>query len=438
MDGYTYLMFVIATALQLALAPAGAKRSSEYRHLLSVSLPVFMAGIFISYCLYRSYVGPSTFASSPLSFFRTWGSDVTMLVAPTKGLLWLWDKLGLGVARSRTEYFGDESVWTTTFCIVLILAGSAGFWVTRKRRYAYPLLAVALFGTYMSLGPSLKVHAVRPQQSIHTADHKQLMPAGIALAPTGSALISENLPGFNNMRASYRWMALGLAGFWGLHVLLMVELQRRGWRAVAASLALFVIIANLPNPEIRLMFMADLYIPVRLRAPLDWRAGFYDIDRDLLSSLRRQVRRGSVVAFMPNGNDFLVNYLAAAGDFKTYNIGGDKNIEIAKSGWPPSIRNAFAAPPADLSTHVSEILLHKDADYVVIPFVNLLWHAHEWPPQAASIQLAQQTYAETLKNIESDKNFRVTRDRYFATISLMTPSTAWLPIAYQAPPAQTP
>jgi hypothetical protein len=418
MDGYTYMMFLVGTAVQYACALCAAPRSMRYGRLLWVGLPAIVFGVVVSCTLYQAYIGFTGFLPPPMDFFRGWGSDITTLLLPTKGLLWLWDTLGAGVPRSRREYFGDESVWLTTFSAVFILLGTIGFWITRSRERAYPLLILAIFGTYMSLGPSLKVHSVRPQQFIEAGNLDPMMPAEVAVAPTGSALISEHLPGFNQMRASYRWLALGLFGFWALYVLLSLELQRSGRCGIAVMLALLAVIAHLPNPEIRTAVTPAPHIPIRLRVPLEWRAGLLHIDEELALPLRQRIMPGSLVAFIPTGNDFLANYLSAMGRFKTYNVGGDKNLGIARGGWPASLRNPPPAAHANLSALVREILLRGEADYVVIPFIDLLWHAHDWPPGEESVRIARDVRSAALGRLESSAAFQVTSERYFAIVSL--------------------
>jgi hypothetical protein len=412
MDGYTYVMFEVGTFVLVGYALF--REQSPSRPLLRSALPAVITGFALSYWLYIRYVGVSTFALAPMDFFRGWGADVMMFFIPTEGLHWLWHSLGFEMARSTVQYFGDESVWRTTFSALFIVFGIAGLWLTRNRQRAYPLLLLALFGAYMSLGPSLKFHSVRPKEDIQAGNLNPMMGKKYAIAPTGNALLSESLPGFKNMRASYRWMALGLFGFWALAVLLIVELHRREQRGAALCLALLLIISNLPAPHNREVHV----IPIRLQGKLSWNSVLSLIDRDLAGPLRAQIAPGSFVAFLPLGNDFLANYLSSVGGFRTYNIGGDKNLEIAEKKWPETVT---ASSGDDLPEYVydAENLLFKgDVDYVVLPFVDLLGNALQWPPTEESVRTTRNALAATLEQLELTNHFDIVRDQYFAVISL--------------------
>jgi hypothetical protein len=125
-----------------------------------------------------------------------------------------------------------------------------------------------------------------------------------------------------------------------------------------------------------------------------------------------------VVAFYPQSNDFLAGYLAAEANVKAYNAGGDKNVEIAKSAWPANIQTLFASSPERLGAAIEQTLVAHDANYIVISFVDLLWDAHEWPPAPANVEAAKARFAIVIQQLQADPKFLVTRDSYFATVSL--------------------
>src|SRR3546814_17121856 len=68
----------------------------------------------------------------------------------------------------------------------------------------------------MALGPSLKINSTKPValQLSHPQEESAFMLPEYALLPTGNAWLSETVPGFNIMRASYRGSALGVFAFW--------------------------------------------------------------------------------------------------------------------------------------------------------------------------------------------------------------------------------
>jgi len=418
MDGYTFVMFALATAIFLVYDALSNR--AHLRRVMLVSLPICAVGFAIAYFLYSSFLGFTATPPEPLDFFRGWGVDATMLVFPTKGLFWFWDHAGLGLDRNDAFYYGDPSVWTTTFSLFVGFFGCVGLYVARRQKLAGAFLLVAIVGIYFALGPSLKIHSLRPHADIVAGQFSPLMPAANALMPTGSGLISEHVPGFRNMRASYRWMALGLVGLWALFAMLIGELDRRGRAGIALALVVLTIVSNLPKHGVTApASVVNASVErLRLRAPRHWRESLLNIDDTISASFKQRIPPGSVVAFYPQSNDFLAGYLAAEANVKTYNAGGDKNVEIARSTWPVNIQTLFSSPPEHLGASIEQTLAAHKADYVVISFVDLLWDAHEWPPTPASVKAAKDRFAVVLQQLEADPRFVVTRDQYFATVAL--------------------
>jgi hypothetical protein len=366
MDGYTFVMFATGSSILLCycLLTDIAKR----RHLLTVALPVHIASFLLAYIAYITYVGRNNFEEIPLDFFRGWGLDLSFVVIPTKGLFWFLDTLGISVCRTDELYFGDASVWKTTFALPIIIAGLMAWWQIRRRRtLATGFLIVAMVGFFMALGPTLKIASTKPEdmKAIHPRQQSAMMPAEYGLGPTGTGWISETLPGFKSMRASYRWSALGVFALWAT-VVIWSGSFRKSYIAPLVTL-LLVTFFNIPN------------VPQRFRSLLDNRAQFLQIDNDLLKSFRERIMQKEIVAFAPSGNDFIANYLAPAAGFRTFNIGGDKNLADARAHWP----SAMLALGGDLNTSkissIVQILWDRNADVVVIPYFHMLWSPHLWP-----------------------------------------------------------
>lgn len=371
MDGYTFVMFAVASAVLLAgmllanLAPR--------KKLLLHAAPCVALGFGLAYVLYSAYIGNHQYRPPSLDFFRGWGVDVTMLLAPSRGVHWVWDRLSLGTERSMALYWGDASVWITTFIAPLLVTGLTGFALARKRKYASILLAIALAGTYLALGPSLKFHSTKQVPGITAEESGQLMPEKYAVGPTGSAVFSENVPGFNLMRASYRWMGLGALGLWGLTIVLTVGLRRRSPFA-AGLVAPLLIILMLPNVD-RTWKIAKAN-----------RSNSDAMESALVEDLAG-VAPGGMLFFAPHGNDFVANYMAPRAGFRTYNIGGDKNVEMAQAYWSDQL---LRLGPGQLQQpsfqdDLRAVLLTGQADAVVIPYFDMLWAPHRWPPTASSI-----------------------------------------------------
>ena len=361
MDGYTFVMFVAGASLLGAwlFMRSPARRSV----LLRRALPVHLAGVAVAYVLYISYVGTSHYETAPLEAFRAWSLDLAFLAVPSEGVHWIPDALGWSSARSEERFFGDRSVWRTTFAAPLVLGALWAWWRMRRSTVlATGLLAALLLGFYMALGPSLKIQATRPPGD----QTGKAMAAEHALAPTGSAWLSSRVPGLRDMRAAYRWLALTVFSAW---LLLMLWLSA-GQRA-ALLLAAAVGLLNLPH------------IAQKWNEDAHNREMFLRIDADLVQDLRRFLGRGERVAFLPYGNDVLVNYLAARLGLVSYNIGGDKNLAEARRHWPETLRQIpMASMEEGFPAQALLLLARGEADALVLPYIDLLWAAHRWPGPA--------------------------------------------------------
>ena len=408
MDGYTFVMFALATAL---LGVVAMIRLPALRWQVSTqALATAAIGLGLAYRCYTIYIGKSSYDGAALDFFRGFGVDLTFLVAPSRGAYWIYDVLGLSVRRLERMQFGDPSVWSTSFALPLILVGLAGWWRGRRRsKLATAFLLMALCGTYLSLGPSFKIHARRPapMQATDIPD----MPARFAQGPTGTAHLWTDVPGFRNMRSVYRWLGLGELGLWLLLLMLMADLgersrpDRRLSPRVALGIAL--VLLNMPQPLAKWQEIRGL------------RANFTQLDRDLLHDLRATLRPHERVAFLPYGNDFIVNYLAAQTHIRAYNIGGDKNLAAAMPHWPRSLLQfKINAIDPGFGERVALLLARGKADAVVLPYFDLLWAPHCWPcdPSHRCPKEIAAELAPIVKTLETDTFLQVERRPFFAVV----------------------
>ncbi len=404
MDGYSFMFFAVGSSIFAAYIFIQHKEMRTY--LTKYVLPIHILAFSLAYGLYALYIGKADYSPAPMDFFRGWGLDLSFIAIPTKGMLWLWDLLRLSVARSDAQFFGDASVWVTTFSLPLILLGAVAWWSTRKSsRLATGFLILALFGFYMALGPSLKVDSTKPESMQIAMPHQMsvLMPTDLAIAPTGNAVLSKYVPGFNNMRAAYRWSALGMFGFWALVLLLLARKQSSSARFVIIGLIVFLILNNLPN------------LTGQWQAAKNNRIMFLALDHDLVKPLSQDLKPGETVAFLPYGNDFLVNYLAPKLGIRTFNVGGDKNLAEARTHWPV-IMQQFKMDQVDpgFSGRVAQLLATGEANAVVLPYIDMLWAAHAWPyPDKYQAELKP---AE--KELEASKLFEVVHRQRYAVVRL--------------------
>ena len=77
---------------------------------------------------------------------------------------------------------------------------------------------------------------------------------------------------------------------------------------------------------------------------------------------------------MPYRNDFMVNYVAPRLGIRTYNIGQDKQLVAAREHWPETMRQ-FREGEIDsgFADRVLLLLAGRDADAVVLPYIDMLW-----------------------------------------------------------------
>ena len=405
MDGYTFMMFAVATAITwLGILWSD---TAQRKRMLAFVLPCLVAGFGLAYFLYTAFIGHHHYVASPLNFFRGWGVDVTMLLQPTREVHWLWDALGLSVARNDKVFWGDGSVWITTFLAPLLASGLCGYVIARRHPRATILFGMAVMGIYLALGPSLKVNSTKQVEGISQADSGPLMPEQYAVGPTGSEWLSLNLPGFRDMRAAYRWTGLGALGLWGLTVLLLARLDRRS-TAAACALAALLIVTFLPP------------LPQTLRTAVAYRNQADAIDRALGADLRKIAGPHGNVFFAPYGNDFIVNYLSATNHFTSHNIGGDKNLEMAQKAWSEP-RLALTEPNLNnpqFLRNVRSLLLTGATDVVVMPYFDTLWSAHQWPPSSQLTLSLREQRLPVARAAAASPCFQIEEFRLFAAVSL--------------------
>lgn len=397
MDGYTFMMFAIGSSILFCVIYFAEPAKKKY--LLKLVLPLHFFSFFIAYIAFAFYVGKSHYEPANLNFFRAFGADLTFFIIPTEGLHWLADKINFSIKRSPSDWFGDASVWTTTFLLPIFLAGiwSIKYSFRLDKTLTMGMILVAIFAFYMSLGPSLKVNSGNPNFD----EIGPLMHSDYAVIPTGSQLFSKYLPGFKSMRASYRWAALGIFSLW---LLLVISLgsKNKNTRRISFLFLLGVFIFNLPD------------LPKKWQENTNTRKIFHKIDEELLGELGKDVKQGEIVAFLPWRNDFLVNYIASRLKINTYNIGGDKNLTEAHKNWP-KLMQEFQRDTIDddFANRLAFFLLREQADVIVLPYISLE-DANNWPIKTQ--------YDNEIKKIETKLSrlqwLEITSNKYYAAVRI--------------------
>lgn len=405
MDGYTFMMY----ASSMVLVWIMSFFNGEKRHffLLRFSLPFQILSLITAYMLYIRYLGVGSFNTYPLSYFRGFGVDLNMIVRPPKNISYIFDLLNLSVKRSNIEYFGDASVWMTSFSIVFIILGIVSYFFLSNSKYKLSLLIIALFGLYMSLGPSLKINSKRSDFQIQEKIYSTEMLSEDALCSTGSSILSKNLPGFKNMRAVYRWGGLLYVGMFGLIILGINKLQNKNKIVFSYILIFSVIILNLPN----------LYLRTKITNNL--RDTMFNIDSTIIRDFKATLQENSKVLILPLWNDHFANYLASKTNIKLYNIGGDKNYERARKYWPDEIlKFQEITPGVSFVKNIKNVLSNNTVDEVVIVYFDMLWSAYSWPRKEKEIMFNKKKYSQYLDKFKKDRDYIVIENDLFFTIKL--------------------
>lgn len=398
MDGYTFIMFASASLATLAKVLVLDKDKPRFRR----TALLISAGFVVSAVLYSSYSSSAEF-KYPVDFFRGWGVDLTFIAVPTQGILWVFDWLGMSAARSQQMYFGDASVYISTFSIFPIFFALVFFLSNYgNKKYKYLFFGIGIIALYLALGPSFKFNSLRIEGT------SPLMPPEYAVAPTGTAILWKKVPGLYNMRAVYRWTALAIMAFWAVA---MIGLADRRLPRMAAILILSLLaVANLPH----FGNLTDRYAANR--------TAFIQLDTDLQRVMKPVLNPGETVAFLPTGNDFLVNFLAPRLGIRSFNIGGDKNAAVARRYWPKEMRDAAdARTPDAFALGVVNVLIGT-ADAVAVPYIDLLWSAHIWPYPRNRFE-PMQANISTLRGLGT---VDIVETEYFAVVRLK-PELAAMP-----------
>lgn len=408
MDGYTFMMFFSGSTILFVFV--SITRRAQRKFMLKKILPIYIGCFALSYIFYCAFIGRLNFNSHPIEVFRSYGVDLFFLAVPTQGTSWFLDLLGYNHIRSAGMYFGDPSVWKSTFLLPLMIAGVIAWWLNHKKTMAMSIFAVAFFAFYMSLGPSLKINSTIPL-SLRPAPGavNVSMESKLAVMPTGSGFFLKHLPGFNDMRAAYRWSALEAFSLWWL-VMLGIAASKGNKKMIWCGVLFLLILFNLPH----------------LRKSIEYHVNahkvFFTVDQKLIVELKKYIQPNALVAFLPWGNDFLINYVAPMSGLRTYNIGGDKNLIAAQTEWPEAMLKAGDKPLNDeeISNGI-KMLLDKSVDVLVLPYFNTLWR-ETWPcPHRGDLSCVSQRQIELqpfVEKLQAMPALDVIDTQFFAMVKL--------------------
>lgn len=370
-DGYAYVVASLVSACVLLSAlTADVRRRSTWLALAS-----FAAAVSVATVLYRTLLpGEAEQVRVPVSFFRAMGLDLVTLWQPSPQVWWA---SRFGIADAHRNLWGDGSNAAFNYvglgCLVLAVLGVRAL---GRNRVALGLLVGGLACLLLAIGPSVKIDDQRPPLSAEVTYQSYLMPAPAASLDLHDGWVYTSVPGVSSMRATYRWFTgtrlvlvlLAAAGF--QRVLTSARRSQRPHLRTAAVVTLGVVAVAELLPPVRTTLHAYAQTD-RRRAAL---AGISD-------ELDRSIAPGARVLFVPannGGNDMVVNYFAATGSYRTFNVGGDKALVLARQQWPADIRAAVLGK--DPVAAAERALRSGQTDVVVVPRFDLRWNTYSWPP----------------------------------------------------------
>ena len=235
----------------------------------------------------------------------------------------------------------------------------------------------------LSLGPALKVYDVAVPIPVPYDVPERL--TTLPLPPL--RWLYESAPGFNDMRATYRWfIATRFVLIFGGGLALAALYRRPGRNARVATIVIAAVLVAETIPD----------IPENVRLRRLSADQTHDIRAAILPEARRLIRRDELVLALPvSGNDFLTFAIIPTTGARSYNVGIDKNVQLSVLSWPATVRatiDRFGAP-SEADT-VCQAFSEHVLDALVLPYFDLFASTFTWPPSQESIDVARTRAAQ--------------------------------------------
>ncbi|WP_029138208.1 hypothetical protein [Nakamurella lactea] len=356
-DGYSFIGGAVAIAcLGIGwLLSAGPTRSQKLWGAGS-----WIVGLLSGTVAYLAYIpSGSSHPSVGIGAFRFYGLDLLTLVVPSPANWWSRDMPWKAILQKLwgvpDNQLGNYIGIVTAGLIVVAVVMGAMRRSTWRGRELLALSIAGLLALLLALGPALKV-ANFPSGTVVGSN----MPADQAVLSLPTAWLYEHVPGFMDMRATYRTftvtrLALVLIACVGL---VMVWRSRR-WRLLAPVLAVLLLVDS----------SSAISYQLRDRAAAHDHVEFI---RDVFEpNLRTMIQPGERALILPSTNDFLATAIVPFTGGQSYNVGVDKNHELSRGEWPESVSDAIAAYGKPTFPDAACRLLNTDADVVVLTYVSL-------------------------------------------------------------------
>lgn len=356
-DGYSF----IGTAVLVLIVGLGwvLSRQLPWRIRLT-GLACWAVAMLGSAGLYLVYI-PSGGVDLRVGIgaFRYLGLDVITLFLPGPSIWYA----GASPWRSTLlNLWGDGSNQTSNFLgyvAVALVVLALVFGLLRPRtaggRERFTLAVAGLACLVLSFGPALKVGdaetAISPTWNVPLDQTTMWLP---------TSLLYEHVPGFTEIRATYRIFAVTRFALVALAIVGLVALWRTRAKWLAPVLAVLLVLEASVDPIRQLHGTQSSY---------DLTAG---LRSGLLIDLQTLVRPGETMLMLPASNDFLATALVPFTGATSYNVGVDKNYYLSTARWPAMVKNTVARySRGDISAVGCQLLRTGTADVIVLPFVPL-------------------------------------------------------------------
>lgn len=363
-----------------------------------IGLATYVGSTLAAVFLYLMYVPPGSYATPvPISVFRAFGADATSFVLP-QSFQWWTDHFGGAVDFSRS--WGDGSASRSNY-LGVVLIGLTGWILLRRRDVSIvrPLVVAGLIAAFLALGPSLKIWDMRDTAVISPASTS--MPQDEATLWLPSTWLYEYAPGFDALRATFRWGVVAVLVVIMCGALAIQRLRDEGRKGLALALGVLAFIDVAPAYS-AFQEIADVQ-GERLAS----------MKQGPLTEITELVGEGDLVLFLPTSNDFLVNAMIPPTGATTYNVGIDKNVAYSSERWPQSVQDARATfgTPGEVDA-VLEVL-RGEATVVIFTHLSLRDAAI-----SSDLEAFERDAAAVARTVayERDDRFQVSSTEWFTAV----------------------
>jgi hypothetical protein len=415
MNGYGFVISSISSGCFFLFFLIKNIKEKKYYNSIFLGLLFFISYI-LTYFLYSSYIGKSEYNVMDINFFRAMGVDLVTLFLPHKSLFLIFRNLNIGVLYNPLAFYSDgSSVYFNYIGYFILITSILSFlFFKKKREYFYVIMAASLISFVLSLGPSIKFNNQRNIENIEVigniTSEDYLMPKDKALFSLNMDFVFTKIPGIKNMRSIYRFLVL-FKFFLLLSSAIFIDnlLRDKKFNKIGYFLLIMIFFEYFPN----LPYYFDKYYQ---------RYTFYkNIEKDLISELKKYLIKKEVIFFLSQENDFMADYISSRLDIETYNKGGDKRIELIYKYLPYTIkklREYSNYKVEDIILFIKKGFDENLYDALIFPYFNMRWASYYWPPEKDYIDNEKIKFEPILKYFEKNSDYILIKSEFFSLLRL--------------------